>query len=77
MATTVETVEMGAANALADWKYAFSRSVRRNARAIALRDGNVGEITCKHYQLAAQIALRELAEQISEEMIHNGDKEAA
>jgi len=76
MTNTVGTVEIDAANALANWKYAFSRSVRRNARDVALREGNVGEITHKHYQLAAQIALKELAEQISEE-IRDGEKRVA
>ena len=76
MVKTVGTVQIGAANALADWKYAFSRSVRKNAQAISRRDGNFGEITRKHYQLAAQIALKELAEQISEE-IHNGQRKIA
>lgn len=76
MSKTVGTVQRGAASALADWKYAFSQSVRRNAHAIALRDGNFGEITRKHYQLAAQVALEELAEQISQE-IHDGEKKVA
>ena len=76
MVKTVGTVQIAAANALADWKYAFSRSVRKNAQAIALRDGNFREITLMHYELAAQIALKELAEQISEE-IYDGQRKVA
>ena len=76
MVKTLDAVQVRATNALADWKYSFSRSVRRNAHAIAVRDGHSDEITEKHYQLAAQIALQELAEQISVEL-HDGKKEAA
>ena len=70
------TVQIEAANALADWKYAFSQCVLRNARAIAFQDGNCGEIRRKHYQLAAQIAIKELAKQISDE-IDDGQRRAA
>ena len=68
MSTAFNLTQGGATNCLADWKYIFARSVRRNALAIAVQDGHTGEITETHYRLAAQIALQELSQHISSEL---------
>ena len=76
MECNLSSTQTEAIDALADWKYEFSCSVRNNAHAIARRCGDSGEITRKHYQLAAQIALTELAVRIGEE-IQNAEEKVA
>ena len=77
MEANAVVLQADAAKALAEWKALFADEVTKHAKALTQASEQPGIITLAHFRMAAQSAVKSLADAIQESSSQDGNQEAA
>ncbi len=69
--------DIDAVNALATWEAKVSTCICNRAKQLAAQSGQASRVTVSHFQRAASVELRLLAQEIDQESPVDGQEEAA